>query len=94
MSYPGFEMYGLQISAVFDINKKIIGREVHGVTVENVSKLPSLKNRNIYLGIIAVPAENAQEIADKLVEAGIKGILNFAPTYPKVPKKVKVITNH
>ena len=52
----------------------------------------NLKKRGISLGVIAVPAKAAQEVADKLVKAGICGILNFAPYHLRVPKRVKVIT--
>jgi len=62
------------------------------VAVENVSKIGEIKKRKVNLGIIAVPAEDAQAVADELVKAGIKGILNFSPRHISVPKKVKVIS--
>lgn len=92
LRYPGFGAYGLQISAVFDNNPVKIGKTVKNVKVEDVSKLSMLKKKGITLGIIAVPADAAQEVADGLVKAGIRGILNFAPYYLDVPKKVKVIS--
>jgi redox-sensing transcriptional repressor len=92
LSYPGFKTYGFEVSAVFDINPKKIGKKINKITIENISKLGSLKRRGIDLGIIAVPGEAAQETADALVKAGVKGVLNFAPCYITVPKKVKVIT--
>ena len=92
LAYPGFEIYGFDIAAVFDNNPRKIGRKVKSITVEDVAKLGSLKRRNITLGIVAVPRENAQEIADRLVEVGIRGILNFSPCHMNVPKKVKIFT--
>jgi len=92
LAYPGFKIYGLDIAAVFDNNPRKIGRKVENITVEDVTKLGSLKRRKITLGIVAVPRENAQEIADRLVEVGIRGILNFSHCHVNVPKKVKVIT--
>lgn len=92
LGYPGFGMYGFQIAAVFDDDPTKIGKEIAGVTVENTLGLGSLGKRKIKLGIIAVPAKTAQDIADRLVKAGVKGILNFAPQYLAVPKRVKVIT--
>ena len=92
LKYPGFVGYGLEISAVFDNNPVKIGKTVKKVKVEDVSKLSALEKRGITLGIIAVPASAAQEVADKLVKAGIRGILNFAPYYLDAPKKVKVIS--
>jgi len=92
LKYPGFSAYGLEICAVFDNDPNKIGKTVKKVEVEDVSKLSTLKKKGITLGIIAVPADAAQEVANGLVKAGIKGILNFAPYYLDVPKKVKVIS--
>ena len=57
-----------------------------------MSKLSILQKKGVKLGIIAVPADAAQEVANALVEAGVRGILNFAPYYLDVPKKIKVIS--
>ena len=92
LAYPGFKIYGFDIAAVFDNNPKKIGQKIGDVTVEDVAKLPTLKGRQVDLGIIAVPRGSAQEIANILVETGIKGILNFSPCRIDVSKKVKVIT--
>ena len=92
LAYPDFEIYGFDIVAIFDNNPRKIGQKVENITVENVAKLGSLKRRKITFGIVAVPRENAQEIADSLVEAGIRGILNFSPCHMNAPKKVKIIT--
>ncbi|MHC4572659.1 MAG: redox-sensing transcriptional repressor Rex [Planctomycetota bacterium] len=92
LAYPGFAMYGFRIAAAFDNDPAKIGKEVNKVLIESVSKLGTLRKRNIDLAIIAVPRDAAQETADKLVEAGVKGILNFSPCYITAPKRVKVIT--
>ncbi len=92
LAYPGFRIYGFDIVAAFDADRKKIGKKIKCVTVEDISKLRDLKRKKIDLGIIAVPQEAAQEVADALVKAGVKGILNFAPCYLTVPKKIKVIT--
>ena len=92
LKYPGFGDYGLQISAVFDNDPGKIGKIVRKVKVENVSKLSTLKDKGIKLGIIAVPGLAAQEVANGLVKAGVRGILNLAPYYLDVPKKVKIIS--
>ena len=75
------------------VNPKIIGRKIKNITIEDVSKLRTLKKRKIKHAIMAVLRPVAQETADKLVKAGVKGILNLSPCYISVPKKVKVITN-
>jgi redox-sensing transcriptional repressor len=92
LAFPGFRMYGFEVAAAFDIDKRKIGRKKTGVLIEDVARLRNLSTRGISLGIIAVPGSASQEVADALVKAGIKGILNFSPRYITVPKKVKVIT--
>ena len=92
LAYPGFKIYGFDIVAAYDNDPQEIGKEIENVMIEDVSSLTSLKERKIDLGIIAVSREAAQEIADTLVKANIRGILNFSPCYISVPKKVKVIT--
>ena len=92
LAYPGFRIYGFDIAAAFDTDSKKISRKVNNITIEDASNLWTLKRRKIDIGIITVPRDAAQETADTLVKAGVKGILNFSPSYITVPKKVKVIT--
>ncbi|MGB2864254.1 MAG: redox-sensing transcriptional repressor Rex [Sedimentisphaerales bacterium] len=92
LAYHGFATYSFDIAVAFDANPKKVGRKINNIVIEDISNLRTLKRRKITLGIIAVPQQAAQEIADKLVKAGIRGILNFSPCYIMVPKKVKVIT--
>lgn len=92
IKYPGFEAYGLHISDIFDNDRRKIGRTVKNIRIQDISKLSSLKKKQVRLAIIAVPAAAAQEIADRLIKTGVNGILNFAPYYLNVPKKVKVIS--
>ncbi len=92
LSFPGFAMYGLDIEAAFDIDKRKIGSKCGSVVIEDVCKLPTLKDRDITLAVLAVPEGPAQDIADQLVRAGVRGILNFSPRFISVPKKVKIIT--
>ena len=92
LAYPGFGIYGFTIAAAFDRDPAKIGKKVNNVTVEDVSKLRTLKRRKISTAIIAVPREAAQKVADELVKAGVKGILNFSPCYIMVPRRIKVIT--
>jgi len=92
LAFPGFGMYGFEIAAAFDIDKRKIGRKRDGIVIEDVARLSSLRRRRIFLGIIAVPGSAAPKIAESLVKAGVRGILNFSPRYIAVPKRVKVIT--
>jgi redox-sensing transcriptional repressor len=92
LSYPGFGIYGFDVAAAFDIDPKKVGKKINNIVIKNVSNIQILRKRRIKLGIIAVPRQAAQDTANKLVKAGITGILNFSPCYITVPKKVKVIT--
>jgi redox-sensing transcriptional repressor len=92
LTFNGFGQYGFNIIAAFDNDTKKIGKKRGAVVIEDVSRISKLKKRRVNLGIIAVPASAAQKIADALVAAGVKGLLNFAPVRINVPKKIKVIT--
>ena len=92
LAYSGFKVYGFDIAAAFDIDPKKTGKKINNITIEDASTLRTLKRRKIDVGIITVPQDAAQQTADALVEAGVKGILNFSPCHITVPKKVKVIT--
>lgn len=92
LAFPGFRTYGFEITAAFDVDRRKIGRRKAGVLVEDVARLADLDARGIYLGIIAVPEGASQDMADRLVGAGVRAILNFSPRYITVRKRVKVIT--
>jgi redox-sensing transcriptional repressor len=92
LAFPGFLPFGLEIAAAFDIDKRKVGKKRNGLVIRDAADLGILKEQSIDLGIIAVPGDAAQNVADDLIEAGIKAILNFAPRYIEVPKRVKVIT--
>ena len=89
--YKGFVRQGFRIAVIFDDDPQKAGRTVDGVQVLSLKELAQeAKGRNLQIGIVAVPAEAAQAVADRLVAAGIKAILNFAPTRLKVPKDVRL----
>lgn len=91
LAYPGFEKHGLDIVAAFDSDARKINKQVNDVTIHSVDEMPKeIKGKKISIGIIAVPAKNAQEVADKLIEAGVECILNFAPVTLIVPENIKV----
>jgi redox-sensing transcriptional repressor len=91
LEYGGFGRYGLQIVAAFDLDGARVGRMIGGVQVEHVSGIATVSSRDVDMGIIAVPEEAAQEVADALVGASIRGILSFSPRHIVMPKRVKVI---
>jgi len=80
LRYRGFSEQGFRLKAAFDIRPDRIGQSVGGVPVLPLSELErEIKNREITLTILAVPAEAAQETAERLANAGVTGVLNFAP---------------
>lgn len=84
--YPGFQKHGFKIKAAFDNDPKKINKTKKGICIRPVSKLPDIvKDENIDIGIIAVPADSAQKIANLLVDSGIRAILNFAPASIELP---------
>ena len=90
MGYSGFEDYGLNILAAFDARPKMDMTE-DGTPVYNVSKLSQFcKANKVLMGIITVPAEHAQSVADQLIAGGIKAIWNFAPVHLDVPAGILV----
>ena len=89
--YKGFAKQGFRISAIFDDDPAKAGRTVDGVPILPTMDLArEVKARNLQIAIVAVPAESAQVVTDKLVAAGLKGILNFAPSRIKVGKDVRL----
>jgi len=91
MAYPGFERYGLKIAVAFDADLAKVGEGVRGVQVLAVDRLEDLMRRmSIRIGIIAVPADAAQVVADAMVRAGALAIWNFAPVTLQVPSDVIV----
>ncbi len=90
MGYKGFNEYGLNILAAFDTDPKL-GKTEEGKPVYHISKLtPFCRAHKVLMGIITVPLESAQEVANLLVDGGIKGIWNFAPTHLDVPPNILV----
>lgn len=88
--YSGFEAYGLNILAAFDVNP-VIDRTDDGKPVYPMTELQSFCRANkVLMGIITVPAKHAQEVCDQLIDSGIKAIWNFAPTHLEVPENILV----
>jgi redox-sensing transcriptional repressor len=91
VSYPGFAPEGFNIVAAFDADDSIVGQTISGLDVHSISVLAKIvKEKDIKIGIVTVPIDNAQEVIDALVDAGIKSILNYAPLSPQVPEGITV----
>ena len=90
-SYPDFGTQGFRILALFDTDPAKHGRLFGDASVRPLEELPEFAREfGVAVGIITTPGSSAQEAADRLVEAGILGILNFAPTTLDVPESVTV----
>lgn len=91
-SFDNFDQNGFSITALFDVNEELIGTEINGKPVMHISKLEEyVRENNITVGIIAARRSVAQEIADRMVQAGVKGIWNFAPVDVAAPVPVENI---
>jgi redox-sensing transcriptional repressor len=91
LTYPGFIAYGLKIDAAFDYDETKVGTIRNGITIQDIANLPDLITSDNALGIVTVPEEAAQDVADRLVTNGIKGIVNLSSRALVIPPKVKII---
>lgn len=93
LTYRGFQEGGFLFRCAAESDPEKIGRIVRGLRVEPSDRLGALVRRyEIHIGVIAVPVEAAQEVCDQLVEAGVRGIVNFAPVRLDVPSGVRLRT--
>jgi len=91
LGYRKFEQCGLKVVAAFDLDPSKIGTRIHGKHILPLEKLPNLAQRmHILIGIITVPAAEAQAVADLMVQGGIRAIWNFAPVRLRTPEHVIV----
>jgi redox-sensing transcriptional repressor len=87
--YKGIRQRGFEIVAAFDVDPEKIGTEVGGVPVYDFNKFEEvIGNEKIDIAMITVPASEAQKVVDRIVQAGVRSILNFVPTPLKVPKGI------
>jgi redox-sensing transcriptional repressor len=91
LMYPGFKKKGLYIEAAFDSNPKKTGKKIGNITVKPIDELAGIISKeDISIAIITTPADQAQEVTDRLVKAGIQCIMNFAPVKLNAPENIKV----
>jgi redox-sensing transcriptional repressor len=91
--YQGFRQRGFNIAAIYDQDARKIGSRWNGLVVRDVKHLESdLRKEPSDIAIVVTPADSAQEVVDRLVRAGVKAILNFAPVALNVPGDVEVKT--
>jgi redox-sensing transcriptional repressor len=94
-SSPIFAEHGINIAAVFDTDPDKVGRSVGNVPVEDYGRLSAaVREKNIVVGVLAVPADSAQSAADDLVDAGVRIIFNYSEALLDVPSDVAVHTSN
>jgi redox-sensing transcriptional repressor len=90
-NYGGFLDRGFQIVAVYDNDPQKIGKTASGFIIHDIlTMVDDIRSKGIQVAMLSVPAAEAQNIADRLVEAGIRAILSYAPTSLKVPREVRI----
>ena len=94
-SSPIFAEHGINIAAVFDNDPDKIGRTIGAMEVEDSGRLrDAVREKNIIVGVVAVPADNAQRVADDLVQSGVRIIFNYSEALLDVPQDVAVHTSN
>jgi len=90
-NYGGFRQRGFRIAALFDADPARVGQKIAGLDILHIGDMDRvIKEEEITIGIVAVPARNAQDVADRMVAAGISSILNFAPVVLHVPEHISL----
>lgn len=90
-NYKGFEDAGFKVLSLFDKNPKIVGLKIRDIEIKDVdTMIDFIKENKVDIGIITSPKDNAQDIAELFIKAGVKGIWNFAPTDLIVPEGMVV----
>jgi redox-sensing transcriptional repressor len=90
-NYGGFPGRGFPVTALFDVDPDLMGVPVGGIPVDHIDDIPTVcAAREITIGVIATPPVSAQAVCDRLVQAGVECILNFAPVVLQVPETVEV----
>ncbi len=94
-SSPIFAEHGINITAVFDSDPEMVGREVGNVRVTDVRELKdAVRDKNIVVGVLAVPARSAQQVCDQLVDSGVRIIFNYSEALLDVSHDVTVHTSN
>jgi redox-sensing transcriptional repressor len=90
-----FAEHGINIAAIFEADPEKVGRSINGIDVANYARLADVvRDKNIVVGVLAVPADNAQQAADDLVAAGVRIIFNYSEALLDVPSEVTVHTSN
>lgn len=91
LGYQGFKQLGFEVCCVFDSDERIIGKKFLSLEVHDVKRIEDVNKKcNAKIGLITVTVSAAQDVAERLIKAGITCILNFAPTLLEVPSHIHV----
>lgn len=92
LRYKGFQARGFRFVALFDKDPAVVGQRFEGLSVRSLADIAEVfQSQKIELGLLAVPSDSAQIVTDSLVQAGVKGLLNFAPVVVRVPPEVSLV---
>lgn len=91
VKYKGFKKRGFIIKGIFDNSSSKIGKKLGHIFIYDIKKMEKfIQTENINIGVLVVPSDFAQEVADKMVAGGIKAILNFAPIHIILPPEIEI----
>jgi redox-sensing transcriptional repressor len=91
LGYGGFGPQGFRIVEAFDVDAGQVGEQIYNLTVKDVADLEKVLSENpVDVGIVAVPADVAQDVIDSLVKCGVRAILNYAPIAARVPPDIRI----
>jgi redox-sensing transcriptional repressor len=94
-SSPIFAEHGINIAAIFDVDPDKVGRPIGSLSVSDYAQLsPTVREKNIIVGVVAVPADSAQRVTDELVASGVRIIFNYSEALLDVPHDVQVHTSN
>jgi redox-sensing transcriptional repressor len=94
-SSPIFAEHGIHIAAVFDSDPEKVGQEIGSLSVDDIRRLPVMvREQNIIVGVVAVPAGAAQQVTEQLIGSGVKIIFNYSEALLDVPQDVTVHTSN
>ena len=94
-NYMNFEKRGFLFKGIFDVNEKIVGKRIRNISVKSMEEMPTfVRENNVDIAVLTIPKNGAVEVAEQLVNCGIKAIWNFAHVDLAVPKEVLVENVH
>ena len=87
----GLTHFGLEIVGGFDVNPKLVGKKINGIPIYHTDDfIEKMKDSDVNIGVLTVPIEIAQDIADYMVKGGVQAIWNFTPFRIRVPENIVV----